>query len=166
MNLRCWKCEVSPVQWGSALIHLDMPPLCHSLGLLCGKVRRLFRLMCSEPDLTVIRSYTCANEKHNGCNNCHALRVVAAAVRDSLPPWLVIIPLHSFCKDKKRSAWLPQKGCGAWCLRPWLRIRKEKKNTTKKTACFIAICFHCVFFLLFFCFFFAPFPENSVIFKP
>lgn len=129
------------------MIDFYMPPLCQLLCLLCGKVRRLFHLMCSELNLTVIRSYTCANEKHNGCNNCHALCLVAAAVRDTFSPCLVIIPLHSFCKKKEELYFFRE---GVVVGASVTQNKKERKN--KKTPCFIAICFHCVFFLLFFCF--------------
>lgn len=75
-----------------------MPSLCQcSACSVCGKVRGLFLLMCSELNLTVIRSYTCANEKHNGCNNGHALWLGAAAVRGAASPCIVIIRLHIIC---------------------------------------------------------------------
>lgn len=57
-----WVCVVWNVRYFPALTHFYLPPLCQcSASSVCGKVRRLFHLMCSELNLTVIRSYTCAN---------------------------------------------------------------------------------------------------------
>lgn len=78
MNLSCkrllyWnpvpglKLFVSNVSRCAARFTLSARPVAFSLALfclaLCGKVRRVFHMMCSELNLTVIRSYTAAKEK-------------------------------------------------------------------------------------------------------